>query len=85
MKYHGPAEKLRAAQAIHTPPDELSLLSQSEFTFVRVAANPSTPQSTLRSLIPQILRSQYDFEIALGLIRSPMLQAEHYERIGNLV
>ena len=87
MKYHGPADRLRAAKATGTPPEELSLLSQSEFTFVRVAvaANPSTPQSTLHSLIPPRLQSQEEFEIAVGLIMNPMLQAEDCERIGSLI
>ena len=87
MKYHGPAERLWAAKAADTPPEELNSLSQSEFTFVRVAvaANPSTPQSTLHSLVPPTLQSQDDFEIALGLIQNPMLQAEDCSRIANLI
>ncbi len=86
MEYHGPKDRLQAAQASDTPPEELARLSQSEYTFVReaIAANPKTPQAVLHALIPAKLQSEDDFRVALGLIHNPVLQPQAYAAIGNL-
>ncbi len=87
MKYHGPKDRLRAAQAGDTPVEELARLSQSEYVFVReaVVANPNTPQDVLASLVPASLELADDFRIALGLARNPKLSPEACAAIGDRI
>jgi hypothetical protein len=75
MKYHGPKDRLLAAQAEDTEPAELRQLSRSEYCFVReaVATNPNTPIDTLETLTPANLTSDDDFKTALGLLKNPKL------------
>jgi hypothetical protein len=87
MKYHGPKDRLDAAQSSATPAEELALLSQSDYIFVReaVATNDNTPEEVLESLVPHSLESEDDFKVALALIKNPGLSPRLAAAIAHLV
>jgi hypothetical protein len=74
-RYSGPKETVDAAKNLSTLPDELAILSSSEFVFVReaVASNPHTPAHILDALVPCHLKEEHDFRIACSLLRNPHL------------
>jgi hypothetical protein len=74
-KYSGPKDRVDAARDPSTPPEELAVLSTSEYVFVKaaVAINPSTPACILNALVPRGLDKVEDFEIAAHLLQNPHL------------
>jgi hypothetical protein len=87
MKYHGPKDRLDAAQSSATPPEELALLSRSDYIFVReaVATNDKTPEEVLESLVPHSLESDDEFKIALALVKNSALSPRLVAAIAQLV
>lgn len=77
-KYSGPKDRVDAARNPSTPPDDLAVLSSSEYIFVKaaVAINPSTPAHVLDALVPHHLDKTEDFEIAAHLLQNPHLTAQ---------
>ena len=72
-RYHGPQDRLHAAQSPSATPEQLRELAGSPFAFVRaaVAGNPSTPPDVLDSLLPLSIDSFNDVEIAFAVVRNP--------------
>ena len=86
-KYLGPKDRLDAARRPFTPPEELAVLSSSEYVFVQeaVAANPNTPPQVLDTLIPHTLANENDFKIAASLLLNPALTPETCIKLINRI
>jgi hypothetical protein len=71
-KYHGPKEELDVARSRDTSADELSILAESQHSFVReaVADHPNTDPSVLAQLVPVNLQSSPAQYIAAAIARN---------------
>jgi hypothetical protein len=71
-KYYGPKEQLDAARSPGTSRDELSVLAESQHSFVReaVADHPNTDPSVLAELVPINMQSAPDQYIASAIARN---------------
>lgn len=72
-RFHGPQDRLRAAQSASTTAEQLRDLAESRLGFVRsaVAGNPNTPPAVLDSLITSSIDSFTDVEVAFAVLRNP--------------
>jgi len=86
-RYHGPKDRLDAAQDPSTPAQELGRLAESEHIFVReaVAANPGTPEAVLEAMVPRGLEKDHDYEVVIGLIHNSRLPSHCHGRIAQLL
>jgi hypothetical protein len=83
-KYHGPKEELDAARSPGASRDELSVLAESQHSFVReaVADHPNTDPFVLAELVPINLLSAPDQYIASAIARNANAPSFALERIA---
>ena len=70
-KYTGPRDQLDAAGSPDTPTEELERLISSEYAFVRlaVAQNLKTPPGALDRILPAVLETYTDQQIAESIAK----------------
>ncbi len=71
--YHTPKDLLDSAQSEETPSEELDYILSKEYSFLKVAVakNRNTSPITLKGLIPSIMESYRNQEIALAMAENP--------------
>ncbi len=77
-RYHTPKEYLDAARSPATSPAELRALAKAPYSFVltAVARNPHTESSVLTTLIPTVIKSWNDQELAAAIACHPHTTAD---------
>ena len=77
-RYYSPKDYLDAARNPATLADELRVLADSAYEFVRlaVAEHPHTEADTLVALIPQRIESWHEQHLAYALARHPHTPAQ---------
>ncbi len=78
IKYHTPKDYLNAAKSIDTLSSELRELAKAPYGFVltAVAGNPNTDADVLASLVPEIVVSWSQQELAVEIAKNNNADAE---------
>ncbi len=77
-RYHTPKEYLDAARSWATSPAELRALAKAPYSFVvtAVARNPHTETDVLAALIPTVIVSWHEQELAAAIAQHPHTSAD---------